>query len=553
MNPPDEGLTTPGALADPKSTVSTISDAAAPPGFGPVAGQERIEVLDILRGFALLCILIVNWTVNTHWDTDLWGGFSGTADQVAYWTLKFLLDEKSWPMFTFLFGLGFAIQVQRARARAAPFVATYIRRLVVLFLIGGAHFILTERDILYEYALLGLLLLPLRQLRPNLLLALALTWLLVGFTLDARMAYDRLARLASETDAKVESALSPTALVAYVGEYKLTSEPHTIFVTSKGGSLFAQSPGYRGDRDVPIRLFASSPVEFYSRSTSQRISFERAASGAVTGLVLSEDGDNVSGRKVRGAPFRMDDQVLRRASTQGPVDRVYATGSFLQIVELRAALFAEAMRSWAMSYEKWLQSNLFPPFLLGVYAGRRRLFHEVAKHRQFFRHIMWGGLALGLVANALPIMLDLLTQNHPLGRRSIPFAVAALVGLLFDVGSPALGMAYLAALTLLLQGCLWRNFLAPLGAVGRMALTNYLLQSVAFVLLFFGYGLGWYGQVGASAGLILALAFFALQIALSRWWLTRFRFGPAEWVWRSATYGAWQQLRLKMPAHNLVT
>jgi uncharacterized protein len=84
------------------------------------------------------------------------------------------------------------------------------------------------------------------------------------------------------------------------------------------------------------------------------------------------------------------------------------------------------------------------------------------------------------------------------------------------------------------------GFLAP---AGRMALTNYLLQSLVWTWVFFGYGLGLWGEISRAVQLPLAFAFFGLQILISRWWLDRFRFGPAEWLWRSLTYWRFQPMR----------
>ena len=112
-----------------------------------------------------------------------------------------------------------------------------------------------------------------------------------------------------------------------------------------------------------------------------------------------------------------------------------------------------------------------------------------------------------------------------------------------ELGRNSLALGYLAALTLLLQRVVWTKRFAPLAPVGQMALTNYLLQSVVFGLLFFGYGLGWFGKVGPFVGLMLALLLFALQIVFSRWWLQHFRFGPFEWLRRSATY--WKRQPMK--------
>jgi len=85
--------------------------------------------------------------------------------------------------------------------------------------------------------------------------------------------------------------------------------------------------------------------------------------------------------------------------------------------------------------------------------------------------------------------------------------------------------------------------LRVLAPVGRMALTNYLMQSVISTTVFYGYGLGWWG-LGRAAQLGFVIVVFALQIAFSHWWLARFRYGPMEWVWRGFTYRKAPDLRL---------
>jgi len=105
------------------------------------------------------------------------------------------------------------------------------------------------------------------------------------------------------------------------------------------------------------------------------------------------------------------------------------------------------------------------------------------------------------------------------------------------VGGPALGVTYLSLTLLALQndGPVSR-ILANFAPVGRMALTNYLLQSVLGVVLFRSYGLGFYGKLGAATTFTITVAVFAAQVALSRVWLARFQFGPMEWLWRKLTY-----------------
>jgi len=110
------------------------------------------------------------------------------------------------------------------------------------------------------------------------------------------------------------------------------------------------------------------------------------------------------------------------------------------------------------------------------------------------------------------------------------------------IGGPALCLFYISAIVLLVRRRAWQQRLAPLVAVGRMALSNYLFQSVVCTLIFYGYGLGIYGNLGPAITLILTIIIYRAQIGLSDWWLERYRFGPVEWVWRSLTYGKLQSL-----------
>ncbi len=527
--------------------IEPMAVTAALPGFGPVAPLERIETLDILRGVALLAILVVNWTVNPDWDNDAWEGFSGAADQIAWWTIHIFLDEKARPMFTFMFGLGFAIQMMRAEDRGVPFVATYARRLAVLFVIGAAHDILTERDILWAYAIFGFLLLPLRKLNPKLLLVLALLWLLVPFTLNTinnRNYPEYIAQLTNVNNARTVITLDPAVLDTYVGEYEFESRPYAIFVTRKGNELLGQSPGVAGFDDVPVRLFAESETEFFSRSVeAAKMSFVKDSTGTVTGIVWHRGRQALSGRIVQRGAQTIDDAARRRVASRDPEYHTYATGSFVEIVSFRVRLFWENISSYTTNYASWLRPD-FAIFLLGLYAGRRRIFHEIADHLPFIRKVMWWGLAFGLASAAFAVIMRDSTPGAAFRGEPISNMTRVLTGLGNTLGSPALGLAYIAALTLLLQRGRWKSRLGPVGAVGRMALTNYLMQSVVFVLLYFSYGLGWYGQTGAFYGLILATALFGLQIIASQWWLRRFRFGPAEWLWRTLTYGKLQPMRI---------
>ena len=110
--------------------------------------------------------------------------------------------------------------------------------------------------------------------------------------------------------------------------------------------------------------------------------------------------------------------------------------------------------------------------------------------------------------------------------------------------APAMSFFYASTIILLTQGEAWRRRLAPLAAVGRMALSNYLLQSLICTMIFYSYGLALFCKVRPSLGLLLTIIICLIQIPLSVWWLRRFQFGPIEWLWRSLTYWQRQPMRV---------
>jgi len=109
-----------------------------------------------------------------------------------------------------------------------------------------------------------------------------------------------------------------------------------------------------------------------------------------------------------------------------------------------------------------------------------------------------------------------------------------------EVSSFALCLFYVATLTLLYQRATWQKRLSVLAPLGRMALTNYLMQTLVCLVIF--YGSGQIGQTGPAKCLLIALVIYITQVMLSTLWLTRFRMGPVEWLWRTMSYGKLQPL-----------
>ncbi len=170
-------------------------------------------------------------------------------------------------------------------------------------------------------------------------------------------------------------------------------------------------------------------------------------------------------------------------------------------------------------------------FLLGLLVGRLHFFERLPEHRPVLRRALWIGLVVGLIGNSLFVF----AEN------------GWLASLGFTIGAPALAAFYVSGLSLLSLRARGARLLAPLGQVGRMALSNYMLQSVICAILFGGFGLGLYEEVGAAGLLGLTVLIYLAQIPLSVWWLNRFQFGPIEWLWRSLTYGKRQPWRASQP------
>lgn len=181
----------------------------------------------------------------------------------------------------------------------------------------------------------------------------------------------------------------------------------------------------------------------------------------------------------------------------------------------------------------WIALGLFQAptalamFLIGLIAGRRQLLAKTDDHRQLMRRMLWLGLMVGLPGAAIYASSEIFKGGA--GWELLGLSVSFLT-------APFLSGAYAAGLILWFQtprGARMAHALAP---AGRMALSNYLLQSLICAFIFYAYGLRLMGTIGPIAALLLALAIFALELALSHWWMRRFAFGPLEYPLRAVTH-----------------
>lgn len=412
------------------------------PRMDPVAAQERIEVIDILRGWALFGILLVNMTDDLPWGYLLSRQWTGSGERVAYHLIEVFAQEKFYTLFSFLFGLGFALQMGRAESRGASFVPLYSRRLLSLYLFGLVQILLVRSGQLRTYALLGFLLL----LFPR-------------------------------------RALKAVLLTAFLC---LLISPAREAVT------------------IAIRE-------------------QRRADPQAAQQMVREEADQAT-----------EDRNWEKQDL-----RIHSQGSFAEIAAWEAPRIVRPHLSFPWVVHWAMLAMEFPLLLLGFYAGRRRLFENIPTHLPLIRKVMWWGLGLGLVGCSIGHIF------RQFSNPAWPSLTRPLAGLLWNIGAPALCFFYASGIVLLTQREPWKRRLAPLAAVGRLALSNYVFHWLVAMFVFYSYGLGLFGKFGRLTGLALVFVIFPLQILWSRWWLKRFRFGPVEWLWRSLTYAQLQPLRMQ--------
>ena len=406
-----------------------------PTADAPVRPADRIASIDVLRGVAVLGILLLNVNdfsmVRAAYlaPTLGVGPFEG-ANFAAWATIRAFGDQRFMSIFTMLFGAGVVLSTTRADAAAAaertadglsPATTLHLRRMAGLLAIGLAHaYLLWPGDVLVCYAILGAAVFPLRR-RP------AVGLLMMGaglILLGGLLAHASSAAAAGEV-AEVVPAVAPDVADA---------ETRTM----------------RGPWAGQFRLRAAHAFE--SQVFAVVIYGPRVAGLMLVGMGLLKLG-------------------LLDARAAGRRSLVLAT------VGLGVGLPLAAL-----DLHLWRQNGYATSWAYG------------------------GALAVNYWASA--------------------FAALGYVGLIVPASR---------ALPALIT--------RPMAAVGRAALSNYLLQTLAGLAVFNGVGLGLFGRVDRVGQLGFVLAVWAVQVPLSVAWLRRFRFGPVEWAWRSATYGAFQPMR----------
>ena len=395
----------------------------------PTAPPQRILTLDVLRGFAIFGIFMVNVEIMNcvFKNADSFGAqWTGALDAFAIRIQQLFFYTKFFPIFSLLFGIGISIQFLSMERKGLSRRFFY-RRMAALFLFGVCHILfLWSGDVIHLYALLGLLTIGLVRWKTKYLIAICVGLLLFPF---GDQLFEWIIHL---TD------YNPESMLADYGSEKIVD-------TIRNGSYL---DGIR--------------------------------------LRIHEYGSNVAVLFVFLMPVALSMFIL---------GLVIGRKGYLQDIP------------------RWIQKIKTPVLIIALISNAYRL---------FFLFGLW----------------DLEIWKDPIWRDFFIYAM--------KISDTLMGLFYVWLIAYAMQYSFWKKLLLPLQYVGRMALTNYLLQSFIGLLLFSSLGAKWYETLSPYQTILLAVIVFIAQVIGSQLWLRYFRFGPMEWLWRCISY--WKILPLRKPS-----
>jgi len=551
----------------------------------PVATAQRIEALDVVRGFALIGIFLMNIeffnrtfaSINEGMPRGLTG-----ADWWATWFVNYLVAGKFWTIFSLLFGMGFAVMMVRAEQAGRDFKRVYLRRVLGLAVFGALHFIfLWDGDILFSYAVGALLLMVTFYGRVwPLLLAIAAA-VAVGVAADidgffpvaTGLAAAGLIALYLRNSTRIRlrglslpifclilmslgAGLSIAAVVLWVLPNAPTEPrlPLSVFgpMLLIAGWLswkFYDPPEKRSLR-LAASLYLFSALAMTAGGLLQRFapdpvltaptaaSVAAAAASAAAAAAAAPPQANVASGAASGAAAKVrkpektrEERLAEREKrlAEGKKEktdelRTFTQGSYADTVQWRARRFAEKVGG-----DFGFGVVLMGMFLLGTWFVRSGVMENTGAHLPLFRKLaLWGtpiGIGLGLAGSAI-------AMSHTPGDRYDGWGIAR--GLVM-LGSLPACLGYVSIVVLMLHSRGVFSHIRVLAPMGRMALTNYVTQSLICSLVFYGYAGGRWGMHRWQQLLFVAVVFSA-QVVFSHWWLSKFRYGPMEWFWRGFTY-----------------
>jgi len=374
--------------------------------------QNRIETIDILRGFSILGIFLVNMPTfhSPFMDIDPLTWWNENPDHVLYILVDVFAQASFYPLFAFLFGFGAILLADRSAERGQSFPSLFLRRMTTLLVIGILHaFLIWHGDILITYALFGFF---------------------------------------------------------FLLFYKWRGKTLLIF-----GSLMYI---------LPFAAFSLMMLLMVATGNSSSIE---------TNFIQAEATMNT-----------------------------YQNGSFLEITEQRLADWYKVNN---LGSALIIFFSIFPHFLMGAGIAKLGWLHNPKLHQKKILWITATAILAGFFLKTLPYTTENMAAD-----------------MIQDfIGGPIVSFSYIFLFTLVFQNQKLSLIFSPIAAVGRLSISNYLLQSIVATLIFYSYGLGIYGKISFTTGILFVFIIYIGQMVLSLLWLRYFYIGPIEYIWRFFTYG----------------
>ncbi len=395
----------------------------------------RIEVLDVLRGFALLGIFLMNIEYFNRPVQEFGQGIPAATvgwDYTVARLTEIFVTGKFWVLFSMLFGMGFVVMQTLAALNGREFKRLYLRRTIALLVFGLLHLVLLwSGDILHSYALVAFVLmwLPLLSLRACGLIGVMLY-------------------------------LAPACLL----------------------------------------FLSSASMAFLPEAELEKIAIESA--------------DNAT-------------HAVQAANA-------YAHGNYWEVVNQRLSDFLHML-----SFEPYVFIGALGIFLIGAAIMRSGRLLDLKTNRSFFLKSM---MVCALLAAGLMGIANIVHGHSMMTSKGM------LEQALMTLGNLPLSLFYLCSIAYAMSFVSGSRILGLLAPAGKMALTNYLMQSLIASTVFFGYGFGFWNKWGRADLALFVMAVFIAQVIFSHLWLRYFRYGPMEWLWRALTYWTLPPMRVR-PNH----
>ena len=593
--------------ADMEQAIITPEQAPPPTpikDLKPIAPAERIEAIDVVRGFALIGIFFMNIEWFNRSFNEFQDGIPASAhgiDWLATYFVNFFVAGKFWTIFSLLFGMGFAVMLTRAEDTGRAFLVPYIRRVLALGVFGMLHTILLwPGDILFSYAftaagllfvlfgtwksflgsaalMLGLAFVPGMGSAGILVAELALMGLIALFIRHQRifkvvgmrlplvsvffLVLGVIASLAAVAAFFVPPMADAKREIMGGAGFLLAS----AFVSAKfrepAESRFWRTGVWIYSMPFVIGIIFSTinyqkPLEnVFNSPEAVKLSLEIEAKNKVE--EEAKKAAEAAGKKYVKPEEKKEDKKIVKTEAQKKIERdarqivaihenqrdiekdkkVLKTGSFVEVVKHRWKEFAEGPFNAAGQ-----AFSAIALFLIGVWFVRAKIITHAKENLGLFKQLAMWGLHVGL---GLSIFASTINVTHVAGTTGD--GVGLMRNLVMLANLPTC-LGYVSAVILMVYSTSIFSKIKVLAPFGRMALTNYLTQSLIQASFFYGWGLGQYGM-GRASQLAFAIGVVCIQVAFSHWWLARFRYGPMEWIWRGITY--WQVPALRIDSNEL--